>query len=240
MAKRRQKITTTRGRAVRSLSRFTARALSQSAMSTRQTIPATNSWQIEPAEAASLQGARASNCTGEDLHGYTDQPPTTYDQHRCGVQIAVQDDAANRYEGRESGEKCAGGAEPLDPLCSWLGLVKGGVGLCDGGSFRREVDAQIETNSAIGHQGEDCYRQGKQRNVRRRRPHRNKQATGCSRHREPHPLEDVGKSACAGTNSHCLAFPRWTDGTLSIFSTKAKLRKAILLLRLVRRSPRCA
>jgi hypothetical protein len=40
----------------------------------------------------------------------------------------------------------------------------------------------------------------------------------------------VGKSACAGTNSHCLAFPRWTDGTLSIFSTKAKLRKAILLL----------
>jgi hypothetical protein len=32
---------------------------------------------ILPMNIAFLDQARASNCTGEDLHGYTDQPPTT-------------------------------------------------------------------------------------------------------------------------------------------------------------------
>ena len=135
-------------------------------------------------------GAKPREDTRCYLHRSSDRPGGAYHDGRAKMNDLVENNAEDRHDGRDSGEKRSDGAEEFDDVR--FGNDPAQRQLMQALGWPRKINAEIEADGTVDHDGEDGRGRAKQVDVRPCDMCGDKQTTR-------HLLHEMCNLACGGT-----------------------------------------
>src|SRR6516225_367389 len=142
-------------------------------------------------------GAKPREDTRCYLHRSSDRPGGAYHDGRAKMDGLVENDAEDRHDGRDSGEKRSNGAEEFDDVR--FGNDPAQRQLMQALGWPRKINAEIEADGAVDHDGEDGRGRAKQVDVRLCDMCGDKQTTRHSSQGKSRPLHEMCNFARGGT-----------------------------------------